>query len=156
MVFYSINYTAKICIRRKSEFFLGNYIPGIDCTQGGAFHFAFCQERKEKSNSDQCVAAIMQLRINYTSIAFSSYYSISHFHFFHNIYFTYSRRKMSAAVLKCYISQCLCRRKIGNRISGSIFKYIVGYRNKRIFLSKHSSVFTYYCESVNIRVNNKS
>ena len=44
---------------------------------------------QEKSNANKGIPAIMQLRINYSTIALSSYNGFNIFHLFNNIHFTY-------------------------------------------------------------------
>jgi len=118
--------------------------------------FCICKMRKEESYANKSITAIMKFGINYASISFSTYYGISFFHLFHNTSLP-NRSRIGACnhILKLYLWALLLR-QIRYCISRSIFKDIISDRNKSIFFTKHRSIFTYNCQTVNIRVNNKT
>ena len=111
---------------------------------------------QEQSNTHQCIATVMTFRINNSTIAFTTDYSAYFLHFSGYVHFAHSRSKVFLTILTGYIAQRTCRTQVRNRIARSMLQHIVSHTYQRIFFTIHLSIFANHCQTVHVRVNNKS
>ena len=94
-------------------------------------------------------------RIDYPTVSFATDNGTYFLHFGSYIHFTYGGSVIFLPILAGYIAQGTGRTQIGYRIARSMFQYVVGNSNQRIFFTVHLAVFANHCQAVYIRVYNK-
>ena len=89
---------------RQLDLVLRHEIGRIFLFQLGAFHLLLGQLGQEQCRADQGIAAIVQLGVDDTAIAFATDDSTHFFHLFHHIDFAYGSGKVLLSMLLRHIT----------------------------------------------------
>ena len=110
---------------------------------------------QEQGNTYQGITPIVAGRIDYPTVSFTTDNGTYLLHLGSHIHFTYGGSVIFLSILAGYIAQGTGRAQIGYCIARSMFQYVVGNRNQRIFFTVHLAVFANHCQAVYVRVYNK-
>ena len=96
----------------------------------------------------------MALRIDYTTITFTTNDSPNGLHLGCHVHLAHSSSSIRAAMFLGHIAKCTRRRQIRNGIPLCVRQHIVGHADERIFLTKHRAVLADESQTVDIGVDN--
>ena len=145
-----------IGIGRQVHPVLGHEVGRIGGTQFTHFLSLVCQVAQEEGNAHQGVTAIMAGRIDDTTVSFTADDGTHFLHLGRHVHLAHGRSVIGLSIAGRHITQGTRGTEVGNRCAGRVFQYIVCYADQRILLAIHASVLANDCQTVHIRVYDKS
>ena len=152
--FYSLQNGVYIGRRRKVDAVFGDEIVGISGTQLAHLAALVGQIAKEEGDTNQSIAPIVALWIDYSTITFAADNGINGLHLRGYVHLANSRSRVLAAMFEGNIAQGTSGTEVRHGVTWHFRQHIVGHTNQRILFAEHLSVFTNKHQTVYIGVNN--
>ena len=108
---------------------------------------------QEECYAYQCIATIVQLRVDNSTVTLATDYCAGLLHLGHYVHLAYSRSRVLTTVSNGYIAQSTRRREVRAGVTQVVREDIVGNSHQGILLAKHRSILVYKCQAVNVWVN---
>ena len=132
---------------------LRDEILGICSLQFSRLHLGLCKVSQEQCNADQSVTSVVNLRIDDTSVTFTTDYCVCVLHLCDNIDLANSGGIVLATSLASHVTNRTSGAQVRDCVSLCMAQHIVGNTYKRVLLAEHLSVLADDGKTVNIRIN---
>ena len=143
-------------LRREVYTVLADTVVGQGTTQFAHFHIQMCQMAEEQRNTYQRIATVVALRIDHSTVAFTSDNRVYAFHLRYDIHFAYRAGTIFAAMSSRHVAQRTGTGHITYRVARGVTQDIIRYADQGIFLAEHLSVLADDRQTIDIRIHYKT